>query len=81
VALHQPVPSGLLQDLQRLQTLWTEGLQRFGGPFLAGKNFSAVDAFFCPVAFRVHRHGSKSEKKKDKKTKKSKDETSEPSSE
>lgn len=53
VALHQPVPPGLLQDLQRLQTLWTEGLQRFGGPFLAGKNFSAVDAFFCPVAFRV----------------------------
>ena len=53
VALHKPVPSGLLQDLQRLQTLWTEGLQRFGGPFLAGKNFSAVDAFFCPVAFRV----------------------------
>jgi glutathione S-transferase len=53
VALHQPVPAGLLQDLKRLQTLWTEGLQRFGGPFLAGKNFSAVDAFFCPVAFRV----------------------------
>jgi glutathione S-transferase len=43
----------LLQDLKRLQTLWTEGLQRFGGPFLAGKNFSAVDAFFGPVAFRV----------------------------
>jgi glutathione S-transferase len=53
VALHQPVPPGLLQDLKRLQTLWTEGLQRFGGPFLAGKNFSAVDAFFGPVAFRV----------------------------
>jgi len=53
VALHQPVPAGLLQDVKRLQTLWTEGLQRFGGPFLAGKNFSAVDAFFCPVAFRV----------------------------
>jgi len=53
VKLHQPLPSGLLQDVKRLQTLWTEGLQRFGGPFLAGKNFSAVDAFFCPVAFRV----------------------------
>jgi len=42
-----------LQDLKRLQTLWTEGLQRFGGPFLAGQHFSAADAFFCPVAFRV----------------------------
>lgn len=57
VALHQPVPSGLLQDLQRLQTLWTEGLQRFGGPFLAGQRFTAVDAFFCPVAFRVQTYG------------------------
>lgn len=57
VALHQPVPSGLLQDLQRLQTLWTEGLHRFGGPFLAGQRFSAVDAFFCPVAFRVQTYG------------------------
>jgi glutathione S-transferase len=53
VALHQPVPSGLLQDLHRLQTLWTEGLQRFGGPFLAGEKFTAVDAFYCPIAFRV----------------------------
>jgi glutathione S-transferase len=53
VKLHQPEPTGLLQELQRLQTLWTDGLNRFGGPFLAGKNFSAVDAFFCPVAFRV----------------------------
>ena len=33
------------------------GLQRFGGPFLAGERFSAVDAFFCPVAFRVQTYG------------------------
>ena len=57
VKLHQPLPSGLLNDLQRLQALWTEGLQRFGGPFLAGAQFSAVDAFFCPVAFRVQTYG------------------------
>ncbi len=25
----------------------------FGGPFLAGNAFTAVDAFFAPVAFRV----------------------------
>ncbi len=57
VQLHQPLPTGLLNDLQRLQTLWTQGLQRFGGPFLAGQQFTAVDAFFCPVAFRVQTHG------------------------
>ena len=44
---------GLQRDLDRLDALWAEGLTRFGGPFLAGPAFSAVDAFFCPVAFRV----------------------------
>ncbi|MGZ5119383.1 MAG: glutathione S-transferase C-terminal domain-containing protein [Burkholderiales bacterium] len=29
------------------------GLSCFGGPFLAGEPFTAVDAFFAPVAFRV----------------------------
>lgn len=46
-------PDALKQDLSRLEQLWTEGLDRFGGPFLAGETFTAVDAFFCPVAFRV----------------------------
>ena len=32
-------------------------MQGFGGPFLAGREFSAVDAFFCPVAFRVQTYG------------------------
>ena len=57
VALNQPLPEGLLKDLQRLQALWRDGLQRFGGPFLAGDKFTAVDAFFCPVAFRVQTFG------------------------
>jgi glutathione S-transferase len=37
--------------------LWSEGLTRFGGPFLGGKAFSNVDAFFAPVAFRVQTYG------------------------
>ena len=41
------------KDVARLNELWADGLARFGGPFLAGKSFGAVDAFFCPVAFRV----------------------------
>jgi glutathione S-transferase len=47
---HSP---GLVQDLARLSALWGDGLQRFGGPFLAGTAFTAVDAFFAPVAFRI----------------------------
>ncbi|THF63271.1 glutathione S-transferase family protein [Pseudothauera rhizosphaerae] len=43
----------LRKDLDRLDELWREGLERFGGPFLAGGQFGAVDAFFAPVAFRV----------------------------
>ncbi len=47
------IPPALSQDIARLQELWNEGLARFGGPFLAGDKFSAADAFFAPVAFRV----------------------------
>lgn len=43
----------LQKDIDRLNSLWEDGLQRFGGPFLAGKSFTAVDAFFAPVAFRI----------------------------
>jgi glutathione S-transferase len=46
-------PEALQADVRRLEELWSEGLLRFGGPFLAGRDFGIVDAFFCPVAFRV----------------------------
>jgi glutathione S-transferase len=48
---------GLVSDLKRLGALWNDGLQRFGGPYLAGPGFTAVDAFFAPVAFRVQTYG------------------------
>ena len=47
------LPADLQKDLARLDGLWTEGISRFGGPYLAGPAFTAVDAFFAPVAFRV----------------------------
>ena len=47
----------LKHDLLRLGDLWNDGLARFGGPFLAGDRFSAVDAFFAPVAFRARSYG------------------------
>lgn len=43
----------LQQDISRINELFELGLTQFGGPFLAGKRFCAVDAFFAPVAFRV----------------------------
>ncbi|QLG89949.1 glutathione S-transferase family protein [Chitinibacter bivalviorum] len=47
------IDAALQRDLDRVAALWQEGLSRFGGPFLAGARFSAVDAFFAPVAIRV----------------------------
>lgn len=44
---------GLKRDVARIAELWEQGLERFGGPFLAGENFTAVDAFFAPVTFRA----------------------------
>lgn len=55
VSLHDP--EAVRSDVERLVQLWSDGLQRFGGPFLAGSAFGAVDAFFCPVAFRVQSYG------------------------
>jgi glutathione S-transferase len=52
VRLHE-VPPALARDCARLDALWADGLDRFGGPFLAGGLFTAVDAFFAPVAFRA----------------------------
>ncbi len=52
VKLHRVSPA-LQRDLARLEELWADGLGRFGGPFLTGAQFCAVDAFFAPVAFRI----------------------------
>jgi glutathione S-transferase len=56
IRLHE-FPAPLERDVARLGTLWNDGLRRFGGPFLAGHAFTAVDAFFAPVAFRVQSYG------------------------
>lgn len=46
-------PAAVKADWQRAEAIWQEGLQRFGGPFLTGDRFTAVDAFFAPLAFRA----------------------------
>lgn len=49
----QQISPALQKDISRIDELWSEGLVKFGGPFLAGDKFSAVDAFFAPVVFRA----------------------------
>ncbi|KQT83110.1 glutathione S-transferase family protein [Aurantimonas sp. Leaf443] len=51
------MPPALQADIGRVGAIFEEGLTRFGGPFLAGEAFTAADAFFCPVAFRVRTYG------------------------
>lgn len=57
IRLRDDLPTALLADVARIDELWSEGLVRFGGPFLAGARFGAVDAFFAPVAFRIQTYG------------------------
>ena len=49
--------AALSRDLNRITELWEQGISQFGGPFLAGGSFTAVDAFFAPVAFRIRTYG------------------------
>lgn len=53
----KPASPRLERDIARLVELWGEGLSQFGGPWLAGDRFSAVDASYAPVAFRVRTYG------------------------
>ncbi len=59
IKMHKPEEDDLRRDLDRLDELWGQGIEKFGGPFLAGDRFTAVDAFYCPVAFRVQSFGLK----------------------
>jgi glutathione S-transferase len=50
-------PPALAADVRRIDELWNEGLQRHDGPWLAGGEFTVVDAFYCPVAYRCRTYG------------------------
>jgi glutathione S-transferase len=53
----KPMSAALRANVARIRELFDEGLARFGGPWLAGSQFTAVDAFFAPVAFRIRTYG------------------------
>ena len=48
---------GLQRNVARLTEIFEDGLARFGGLWLAGAEFTAVDAFYAPVAFRIRTYG------------------------
>jgi glutathione S-transferase len=58
IRLREITPA-LQGNLDRISELWSDGLNRFGGPFLGGAQFTAADAFFAPVAFRVQTYDLK----------------------
>jgi glutathione S-transferase len=53
----RPASAALAKDITRIREIFETGLNRFGGPWLAGADFSAADAFFAPVAFRIRTYG------------------------
>lgn len=53
----RPMREALIRDVARVREIFESGLARFGGPWLTGGQFSAADAFYAPVAFRVRTYG------------------------
>ena len=53
----KPMSAALERDVARVREIFEEGLARFGGPWLAGPTFTAIDAFFAPLAFRIRTYG------------------------
>ncbi len=50
--LHK-IETPLQRNIDRIAELFAQGLDSFGGPWLAGDRFTIVDAFYAPVAYRV----------------------------
>lgn len=53
----KPMSKGLQRNVLRIREIFEAGLACFGGPWLAGAKFTAADAFFAPVAFRIRTYG------------------------
>jgi glutathione S-transferase len=56
IKLHEISPA-VLKDVARIEEIWAQGIEEFGGPYLAGDAFTAADAFFAPVVFRIQTYG------------------------
>ena len=47
-----PIFSGAKPDIERIETIWTECLETYGGPYLFGEKPCMADAMFAPVVTR-----------------------------
>lgn len=47
-----PVFSGARPDIERIEAIWTDCFDRYGGPFLFGEKPTVADAMYAPVATR-----------------------------
>lgn len=50
------LPEAVTADVARVAQLWAWALTVTGGPWLGGPRFSAVDAFYAPVALRFEEY-------------------------
>ena len=46
-------------DIERIKTIWTECLKRYGGPFLFGAEVGLADAMYAPVISRFRTYDVK----------------------
>lgn len=53
----KPMSLALQRNVARMREIFEKGLERFGGPWLAGPIFTVADAFYAPVAFRIRTYG------------------------
>jgi glutathione S-transferase len=51
-----PMSEEALEAAARIDTIWTDCLKRYGGPFLFG-HFTIADAMYAPVIYRFRTYG------------------------
>lgn len=49
--------SAARNEIRRVEALWQDGFERYGGPWLCGDNFSIADVMYVPVALRFVTYG------------------------
>jgi glutathione S-transferase len=52
----RPQAEEVIENVRRINAIWWDCLQRYGGPFLFGA-FGAADAMYAPVVSRFHSYG------------------------
>lgn len=48
-----PVGREVRKDVARIEAIWTECLEQYGGPFMFGREFTIVDGMYAPIVNRL----------------------------